>query len=143
MRGVTEKGTPQSFRYSLAEYWVRDFHNLKVTPRGTALLKLKCPIDEEKYHVIYLWWWPGKCCWFIEGTNYSGTGGRNHLTMEKWLEFYKGWVEEHPEYENRIIEAEIPYNAWWAILNGLWNINKQEILEQLKERGINIEDIYI
>ena len=134
VRGLTEDGKPKSFRYTLADYWVKDYHNLKIAPYETTLLKLVCPIGEEaKYHFIYLWWWPGKACWLIEGTNYSGTGGRNWETMEEWLTEYKRTWLRHPELENTLIEAEIPYNAWWTILNGLWQLHKQEIKETEQE----------
>jgi len=127
VRGLTEDGKPRSFRYTLAEYWIRDSQNLKTAPYGTTLLKLVCPRQADQKHFIYLWWWPGKACWMIEGTNYSGTGGKNHKLMEEWLAKYKETWLKHPELENTVIEAEIPYEAWWTILNGLWQLYREEM----------------
>jgi len=53
VRGLTEDGKPKSFRYTLADYWVKDYHNLKIAPYRTTLLKLVCPIGEEANITLY------------------------------------------------------------------------------------------
>ena len=53
--------------------------------------------------------------------------------MEEWLTEYKKIIWLHPELKNTVVEAEVPYNAWWTILNGLWQLHKQEIKEMERE----------
>jgi len=122
MRGVTQSGSPVSCRFSDGEEWVRAFKNLKLLPE-TTLVKLTAPTEnKEQKHFIYILWWLGKGAWMVEGTNYSGTGGHTYAVMEEWLKQYKQHLaDKHPEHFH-LVEAEIPYNAWWTILNALYHI---------------------
>jgi len=126
VRGVSASGYPTSCRFFDGDEWVRAFKSLRTIPANAILVKLTVPTEPKEHkHFIYLLWWPGKCCWFVEGTNYSGGGSRTYRIMEKWLNDFRRFAETHPGHFS-IVETEIPHKAWWPIFNGLYHIFKQE-----------------